>query len=279
MFDRETLFILGAGASVPYGYPLGWELVEKIIVNMGDEILLPSTSTGRQDATGCFLFETYKSYFEKVATSFPSGPFYNRWKIPANTRLDCYGWGGVTPSSGNYYTQKKIEDFSEFRKFKEALQTFDSISIDTFLRDNPSHALAGKIMIVYSLLKSEDQKKFEIAQNKEERKEQDNWYRHLLNDMSSCSADEPKFLLQNKVSFITFNYDLSLDFYLYDKLHGHGIERYQNGEDSEFWNILKNDRIKHVYGQLYSSDDIKNYGKYWVKEVNGVDSFGVESLP
>lgn len=42
MFKSETLFILGAGSSYPYGYPLGKELVKHIIDNIkSDQILIP----------------------------------------------------------------------------------------------------------------------------------------------------------------------------------------------------------------------------------------------
>lgn len=218
MFETETLFILGAGASVPYGYPLGWELVEKIIVDIGDEILLPVLSCELPNPrdekyTSELTLKNFADDFTEIAAiNDPSEPLRVDKSYDNNVP---YIWGSKNLVTPKYrYRAVKIVDFLEFRKLKEALQTFNPISIDTFLRDNPSHALAGKIMIVYSLLKSEDRKKFEMAQSKEEREEQDNWYRYLLNDMSSCSADDPEFLLQNKVSFITFNYDLSLDFYL-----------------------------------------------------------------
>jgi hypothetical protein len=42
MFNEETLFILGAGASLPYGYPLGKDLINQIIDYIkNDFIYLP----------------------------------------------------------------------------------------------------------------------------------------------------------------------------------------------------------------------------------------------
>lgn len=42
MFSKSTLFILGAGASLPYGYPTGLNLVKEIINNIDkDEIFFP----------------------------------------------------------------------------------------------------------------------------------------------------------------------------------------------------------------------------------------------
>jgi hypothetical protein len=38
MFKEETLFILGAGASYPYGYPLGKALVIDIVNNINNAL-------------------------------------------------------------------------------------------------------------------------------------------------------------------------------------------------------------------------------------------------
>lgn len=53
----------------------------------------------------------------------------------------------------------------------KALVDFDPVSIDAFLRDHPAYSKAGKIMIVYSLLKHENKSAFTF--NHEEK---DNWY-------------------------------------------------------------------------------------------------------
>lgn len=38
MITKNTLFILGAGASVPYGYPTGRELRKLLISNSSDRL-------------------------------------------------------------------------------------------------------------------------------------------------------------------------------------------------------------------------------------------------
>lgn len=46
MFSHDTLLILGAGASLNYGYPTGAELVKNIIDNIEtDEIFFPLIHT------------------------------------------------------------------------------------------------------------------------------------------------------------------------------------------------------------------------------------------
>ena len=43
MFNTKTTLILGAGASIPYGYPSGAELIKKIIENIeDDDIYIPT---------------------------------------------------------------------------------------------------------------------------------------------------------------------------------------------------------------------------------------------
>ncbi len=39
MFKKETVFILGAGASKPYGYPLGSDLIKEIIANIDNDCI------------------------------------------------------------------------------------------------------------------------------------------------------------------------------------------------------------------------------------------------
>ncbi|KTC84243.1 MULTISPECIES: hypothetical protein [Legionella] len=46
MFKQNTVFVLGAGASYPYGFPLGKDLMIEIIQNIeNDSIYLPMLKT------------------------------------------------------------------------------------------------------------------------------------------------------------------------------------------------------------------------------------------
>ncbi len=270
MFNKETLFILGAGASYPYGYPIGIELISQIIEDMGDKILLPTNSlqSGRMlEIVGDPKYSFNKNdavnnnYYDldKFIEPFNDIAKKKLWEDDRSLRLSTETGGEKYYHSNPYdLYETTIDNIKQFRDLRLALTAFNPISIDTFLRDNPSHAVAGKIMINYSLLKKEQLRKFEIEN-------QDDWYRYLLNDMSSQSGDNPESLLQNKVSFITFNYDLSLDYYLYNRLLK--IEQFhaktggkQIGE--QFWATLSSARIKHVYGQLYSHELLDKYGQF-----------------
>ena len=46
MFKKNTVFVLGAGASKPYGYPIGSELIDDIINDLKDDSLYVSPSKG-----------------------------------------------------------------------------------------------------------------------------------------------------------------------------------------------------------------------------------------
>ncbi len=270
MFNKETLFILGAGASVPYGYPVGTKLITDIITDMGDKILLPinSLQSGRMlEIVGDPKYSFNKNdaahdnYYDLDKFIGPFDDITKKKLLEDGRLLRC----SQENADEHYYQlapydlyETTIDNIKQFRELKVALRAFNPISIDTFLRDNPSHAVAGKIMINYSLLKKEQLKEFEIEN-------QDDWYRYLLNDMSSQSGVNPESLLQNKVSFITFNYDLSLDYYLYNRLLQ--IEQFQaetGGKQigKQFWETLSKERIKHVYGQLYPHELLDKYGQF-----------------
>ncbi|KTD66726.1 hypothetical protein Lste_2932 [Legionella steelei] len=268
MFNSETLFILGAGASAPYGYPLGKTLIQNIIDDMEDSIFIPKYSSKK------------------------SPPFWNKSDITHNTLYDFNECNDVFNQAMPYvdgveqhhirqqnedgvfyiyfnqddnlhrfhkaFFLTKIKNINIFNKLKRALEVFDPISIDAFLRDNPSYAKAGKIMILYSLLKREDRDKFNLNQSP------DNWYSLLLNDLVSECADNPEKLSSNKVKFITFNYDVGLDFYLQTRIRE--IEIFLKTSEqsvSTADKFLEELEIKHVYGQLYLPADPSRYGLYF----------------
>ncbi|HAT1820926.1 TPA: hypothetical protein I8Z14_001445 [Legionella pneumophila] len=77
MFSKNTLFILGAGASLPYGYPTGLNLVKEIINNIDkDEIFFPLRQS-----------EPFANFnLEKFTNNLVSCP--NIQNIPDNVRVN-----------------------------------------------------------------------------------------------------------------------------------------------------------------------------------------------
>jgi len=73
----------------------------------------------------------------------------------------------------------------------------------------------------------------------------DDWYRFIIHKLV-YGCQNPSDLLKNKVRFITFNYDTSLDYHLLRGLSS--IDLLGPDITSEF---LDNDRIIHVYGSIH----------------------------
>ncbi|MFH1081655.1 MAG: hypothetical protein V1766_15575 [Pseudomonadota bacterium] len=192
MIDVPTLFILGAGASKPYGYPLGTELRTEIINN--------------------FLM-----IFSGIINM---SPLRERDK---NEHL------------------RGAKDFIEH--FAKAPVT----SIDKYLAFNPSFKYYGKIAITICIVQREMQSTF-LDQMEEPFKKQD-WYRLLFNRMISTfnGPDDYKKFPENQIAFITFNYDRSLEHFLFSSFqHNFWQQR------GKFERTLKDYLpfpIIHVYGQ------------------------------
>jgi len=75
----------------------------------------------------------------------------------------------------------------------------------------------------------------------------DNWHRFILHNLASdCQAGDD--LLTNEVWFVTFNYDVSLDYHLHNGLAAISLL----GEERAR-RFLANGRITHVYGQVRDS--------------------------
>ncbi|WP_131784061.1 hypothetical protein [Legionella gresilensis] len=63
MFKEQTLFILGAGASYPYGFPLGKELINCILQDMNDEVLI-TTYKNKEGPPAWNNFDLPNYYYE-----------------------------------------------------------------------------------------------------------------------------------------------------------------------------------------------------------------------
>lgn len=278
MFNTKTLFILGAGASVPYGYPIGKQLIHNIIQDMEDFIFIPKYHTNKappywnKNDKKCNLlynFSECKKDFDFIALYVDDS---------IQNHFTQYNDDGVfqiyfkPENQGNHshklFFKTQINQIDAFAELKKALEILDPISIDAFLRDNPSYAQAGKMMILYSLLKREDPIKFNLDQSA------DNWYSLLLNDLVSECADHPDKLGDNMVKFITFNYDVSLDYYLYSRIKKIEIfVKNEEGSKTPADNFLNELDIEHVYGQLYSPIYLEQYGRYIdLKEDNNISN-------
>lgn len=256
MFKDETLFILGAGADFPYGYPLGADLIANIITNIRkDHIYIPMSDNSVQDylKNGNSLIQIDFNLDEIIssADTLASEKFKSEDKPVLN---------GLVSFNGKTYARIQLEKITQLANLKNALVEFDPVSIDAFLNHHPSYEQAGKAMIIYSLLKCENEFYFSRREKTTEKPYPDNWYSHLINDILS-GCNNPSDIKNNKINIITFNYSMSLDYYLKKRLSAVGLLT-DNTDAKTFIEELTTQKIHHVYGKIHDEIPIKEYGAF-----------------
>jgi hypothetical protein len=227
MFKAKTVIILGAGASWHYGYPTGEELVKRVIDKA----------------------RTARKYFTDYLNN-SSAPLANRPRIVS-------GGDPAVPKDGNQGLKRQWEAATKrCQDLIDRLNAADPLVIDYFIDQNRHLADIAKLCIAWVILEREfvsiryggNENRREIAQKGNGHAApypiNDNWYRFLLHKLTSgCPNGEA--LLNNNVTFITFNYDVSLEIELYRGL-GH-LATFSNCAERF---ITENNRILHVYGRL-----------------------------
>jgi hypothetical protein len=180
MITSPTVLILGAGASKPYGFPSGRELLYEIRGGLREE--------------GFSFFREIKE--QGIETGY-------------------------------------IKDFCK------ELTYADPPSVDAFLEHRSEFLEVGKMAITLLLIPRENEKSLFDRPFDEH-----SWYQYLFEKLRAPSFDE---FVGNNLSIITFNYDRSIEHYLFTVLK----HRY-NKSDEECAKILSNIPIIHVHGSLGS---------------------------
>jgi hypothetical protein len=214
MFKAKTVIILGAGASWHYGYPTGEELVNRVIEKA----------------------KTARDYF-----SNPNVPRAERPRIVS-------GDDSSTPKAGDAGLQRQwVTASTKCQDLIGRLVAADPLVIDYFIDQNRHLEDIAKLCIAWVILEREFVSlQYRGNENRREldQKANDNWYRFLLHKLTSGCPDGAA-LLSNRVTFVTFNYDVSLEIELYRGL-GHLVKFSDYAERF----VTENDRIIHVYGRL-----------------------------
>jgi len=167
MIQTPTVLVLGAGASVPYGFPSGKKLKKRIL---------------------------------------DSGP--------------------------KVHEDVGERDEGRFLEFQRTLRHSAQPSVDAFLEHRSELMDLGKALIAHQLIAHENTNALFKTED---------WYQYLWQRMGT-SFDE---FDRNQLSIITFNYDRSLEHFLFTAL----VNSYRvSGEDAA--EKLKHIPIIHVYGQL-----------------------------
>ena len=127
-------------------------------------------------------------------------------------------------------------------EFAKMLKLSNLESVDEFAYHNPQYELFAKIAISYFILKAEGKPDFDIFDFPEE-----NWYRLIWKNIyNSEFLDFPN----KNYGFITFNYDRSLENYLYTTIFNTYNTRHKFNSKRSRTNVMKKIPIYHVYGKL-----------------------------
>lgn len=196
MITNPTVFVLGAGASVDYGFPIGRQLVLNIVRSC-DDFQLRSL---------------------------------------------------VDPGDMDLHEGERAPDFAE------ALALSNQQSIDSFLSKNSEYREIGLRAIALNLLPCEKLNQFEMSAEKR-------FYEGLLQFLDPPTE---KDFERNRASIVTFNYDRSLEQFLYQSwMNSFGLSHYETVQ------LMKNIEIIHVHGEL---------GKHPAFDENGLQ-YGTVDVP
>ena len=131
----------------------------------------------------------------------------------------------------------------EFRELATQLKQSDSLSVDRFLEHRPSLVEVGKLALADALLSCEASPHlFDHDFRAKRNGNADSWYRYVLERMM---APFNKFGA-NQVAIVTFNYDRSLEHYLFTALR----HRFFDVPEIELVTCLQTIEVVHVHGQL-----------------------------
>jgi hypothetical protein len=232
MFEKPTVFILGAGASWHYGYPTGEKLVSQVIHKARE--LGKKLSEHANERT---LYEGYLPQFIADKATGGQDRFYNAVRDAA----------------------EKCENLA-----KRLSQTNAPV-IDHFLKWNSQLSDIGKLIISWILLECEEKYHKGVSNSggnnwNENRRDlvhgpggcKDDWCRFLLYKLVTDIDDDTSHYLheKNNVTFVTFNYDLSLERALYSGLTAMNFLNRENIKK-----FFEDNRFIHVYGQIKEKHD------------------------
>lgn len=231
MFNAETVFILGAGASWHYGYPTGEDLVEKV--------------TEKATELQNYALSVANINFPECGSAFFSPPNFispkDHRKYSTDVSLYRKDWKNVA------------EQLSELRT---KLMQSHPLVIDYFLEQNESIRTIGKLLIAWVILECEavsKQKNIDRKPRKKgEKPPKDNWYRYIVNQLAQ-NAKISNDLFNNHVHFITFNYDTSLEQHLYSSLSH--IDLFDEQDIKKFIS----ERVIHIYGKISDNLDAQRF--------------------
>lgn len=261
----SDVFIIGAGCSVPYGFPTGAMLMQNLKdFNYGDNNL------DRQSfSPPSYLFDLYRELFGK----------YQEY---ANLRKAGGQYGLETASIEAKVSNKMQETIVPFAK---SIRHSMMVSTDEFLKNRLGQkqivqADLGKRLIAREILIAERESKNSYTRGEKKERWLGNidWIQHLLSRIDQQpNWDE----ILKKTVFLTFNYDRVLEYCIF--LYLTSDKQYADDAARSFINEMQ---IYHINGFIGSLDKIPfgnvENGKYqkiaegmetvWEKRLNRDES-------
>jgi hypothetical protein len=151
-------------------------------------------------------------------------------------------------NSSSLHQREKNSVISDAKSFVNNFKKTPNESIDNYLATNPKYSHIGKMAITIFILLKERTSKFFDDKNKPDDK--DDWYKLIFNRMlSQCNNPEGyKKFKENKIAFITFNYDRSLEYFL-SRSFCHNFYESRDGFEFSLQEHIPFPII-HVYGQV-----------------------------
>lgn len=223
--NRNSVLILGAGVSHPFGIPLGGELIDSIAAELKRENDL--------------LFSSGDPYSArmKVTEAVRYNASFKRHMIHAAVASQYL-------DGQSFDTDGFNRDLQRLRQLRELLTNQTSETIDDFIVENPSFSELAKIGIAATVFakcydiddRAVKPKSFEGRLTGPQRTR--NWI-HLLINIIRHGIRNGEVTEANKIQIITFNYDTLLEYVL--------EHQFQNTEN-KVGHFSKYVDISHVHG-------------------------------
>ena len=220
----SDVFIIGAGCSVPYGFPTGTMLMQ----NLKDFDYGRKFPRDPNDSSDIFLVDLYQEHFGYSSTDNRRqyGKDYT-WVLPYSEHEDLY----------NRLMDEIVLPFSQ------SIRHSMMVSTDEFLKNRlgqkqNEQADFGKRLIAYEILKAEQASRLGNI----------DWIQHLLSQIDQQSNWEE--ILKQTV-FLTFNYDRVLEYCIF--LYLTSDKQYADADAHSF---IKEMQIHHVNGFVGSLEEI-----------------------
>jgi hypothetical protein len=234
----SDVFVIGAGCSVPYGFPTGTMLMQKLKdFNYGD-----SNVDSPSFRPPSYLFDLYYELFGK----------YQEY---ANLRKA----GGQYSFEADGIEVKVSNKISEtIAPFAKSIRHSMMVSTDEFLKnrlgqEKSEEADFGKRLIAREILMAEKESENSYVRGGEGKKKEQrlgniDWIQHLLSLIDQ--QDNWEEILKQTV-FLTFNYDRVLEYCIF--LYLTSDKQYADADAQAF---IKEMQIHHVNGFIGSLEEI-----------------------